>query len=149
MRQIRATLALPPARRRVLFAAAALLLPVRVGIRYGSIRRVQRRSVRVAGWLLPPAPQDPERTIPWAVTTAARHVPGARHCLTKAIVGRSLLEAAGVPVSLRVGVRRDDDGAIRGHAWLDGPDGVVMDAGEDPFTFVPLHELGEAMRGRS
>jgi transglutaminase superfamily protein len=149
MSEVRALLALPPARRRALVVAATMLLPVRAGVRYGSIGRVQRSSRRVAGWLLRRPPRDPIRTIPWAVTTAARHVPGARHCLTKAIVARALLEAAGLTVWLRVGVRRDEHGVLRGHAWLEGPDGVLMDAGEDPFTFVPLDELQEAIGGRN
>jgi len=147
MNGVRAFLALPPARKRVLLAAAALLVPVRIGVRYGSIGRIQRRSRIVAGWLVRRPPEDPGRTIPWAVTTAARHVPGARHCLTKAIVARSMLEAAGISTGLRVGVRRDGNGVLRGHAWLDGPDGVLMDAGEDPFTFVQLPALEEALGG--
>ena len=147
MSDVRALFALPPARRRSVLAAAALLLPVRAIVRFGSIKGAQRWSRLAAGWLVRPPMPDAAHTIPWAVTTAARNLPWARHCLTKAIVARSLLDAVGVPATLRVGVRRDPDGSLRGHAWLDGADGVLMDAGEDPFTFVPLSRLEEAIRG--
>jgi Transglutaminase-like superfamily len=87
------------------------------------------------------------RRIRWAVTTAGRHVPGGRHCLAKAIVAKALFDAHEVPVQLRFGVRRDQDGVLRGHAWLGDDNGLVMDAGEDPVSFVPMANLQEAIDG--
>lgn len=76
---------------------------------------------------------------------ASRHVPGGRHCLTKAMVARALLEAAAYPVELRAGVRRRPDGSLIGHAWLEREGQVVMDAGEDPASFKPFSALGETI----
>jgi hypothetical protein len=139
---------LPRADRRSLLIAAVLLAPTRVALRLGRVASVKRAVGRAAGMIVRRPSADAVRRIPWAVTTAGRHVPGGRHCLAKAIVAKALLDAEGVPVRLRVGVRRDEDGVLRGHAWLDGEHGLVMDAGEDPVSFVPLPALQEAIDGR-
>jgi hypothetical protein len=146
MRYVTALRALSGDRRRTVLAATLMLLPVRVALRFRSIAAVQRACRRVGPHVLRRPAADPALSIPWGVTTAARHMPGARHCLTKAVVATALLEASGVPATLRLGVRRDDDGVVRGHAWVDGPSGTLMDAGEDPLSFSPLFGLEEAIR---
>src|SRR4051812_38904611 len=50
---------------------------------------------------------DIER-VRWAVSRASRGVPGARHCLTQALVAKILLRGKGRPVDLRIGVAKDE-----------------------------------------
>ena len=52
-----------------------------------------------------------------AVQITARVIPGAS-CLTQAIAARAMLTLIGHQSWIRIGVRRDDDGAIMAHAWL-------------------------------
>ena len=41
------------------------------------------------------------------------------HCLTQALVAKILLRAKGSPVDLRIGVAKDEAGALKAHAWLE------------------------------
>ena len=127
-----------------------LLLLTRVLLRLLPVVSVKRWLHRL-GRIVPHKPVDEAealRSIPRAVTTASRHVPGGRHCLTKALVASALLDAAGAPAELRAGIRRDPGGVLLGHAWLERGGRVVMDAGEDPRSFAPLEGLEEAIDDR-
>src|SRR6266699_5072493 len=146
MKFLRTMRALSPSNRKSLLVATLFLPPTRVGLRFFPVGSVKQALGRAAPLLVRPTnANDAVRRVPWAVTTAGRHVPGGRHCLAKALVAKSLLDAEGVPVRLHVGVRRERNGALRGHAWLDSDDGLVMDAGEDPDSFFPLSALEEAI----
>ena len=66
---------------------------------------------------IPPAVQS----VAWAVTHAARLVPGAS-CLTQALAAKQLLGNRGIPSRLRIGVARGDEercgarvAGVRGH----------------------------------
>jgi hypothetical protein len=101
-----------------------------------------RIAVRVPGGSLPRwqrwldglaarAPAAPSLTVDeaaWAVTAAARRVPGTR-CLAWALALRGLLAQAGRASELRIGVRAGGPGAIEAHAWIEC-DGRVLSWGD-------------------
>jgi hypothetical protein len=66
--------------------------------------------------------RTPSRAV-WAVTAAARRVPGTK-CLPWALALRGLLLQAGIASELRIGVAPDGD-AIKAHAWVEC-DGTVF-----------------------
>ncbi len=146
MGYIRTLRALSATDRRAVLLAIVLLPLTRVSLRFLPVSSVKKALGDAASLLVNRTRTgDALRRVPWAVTTAGRHVPGGRHCLTKALVAKALLDAQGVPVRLRVGIRRGPDGTLQGHAWLDRDGSLVMDAGEDPASFLPLSALQEAI----
>jgi hypothetical protein len=78
---------------------------------------LERRLARVAARLPALSRVDVERAA-WAVTAAARRVPGTR-CLAWSLALGGLLAQMGVPSRLRFGVARQGPGAIDAHAWVE------------------------------
>lgn len=72
---------------------------------------------------LAPTHWSPE-SIGWAVTTAARYVPGAK-CLAQAIIAETLLLQSGFPAHIQVGVTKPGESRLRAHAWVEC-EGVVV-----------------------
>ena len=64
-----------------------------------------------------------------AVVRASRYVPGARHCLTQALVVRLLLARRGQSAQLRIGVAKDSDGRLIAHAWVECDGSAIFGAG--------------------
>ena len=78
----------------------------------------------------------------WALTAAARWVPGAS-CLTQALAGRCMLHELGYGSRVIVGVAPNADGrGFRAHAWLEIGDEVVVGGAEALDEFSRLTELG-------
>ena len=74
-----------------------------------------------------------ERTAPW--------VPGAS-CLTRAIAVQYLLARSGHRSTIRVGVRKEDDGTMGAHAWLMCEGMLVLGGTEQQLSgYVPLTDL--------
>jgi len=63
--------------------------------------------------------------ITWAVTRMSRYVPAAT-CLTQALVAVVMLEEAGAPASLRIGVTRKKSGDLEAHAWVESSGKVII-----------------------
>lgn len=85
--------------------------------------------------------------VTWGVRRASRFVPGAT-CLTRALSAQVLLSHAGHASELRIGVRREADGALHAHAWLEGKDGILI-GGRERDDFATLFEDGPAVTTRS
>jgi hypothetical protein len=94
----------------VLIARAALTVP------RGSLPRCQRWVDRLAA-RLPAPPRCTRGETAWAITAAARRIPGTR-CLDWALALRALFAQQGIASDLRIGVAADGAGAIRAHAWI-------------------------------
>ena len=75
----------------------------------------------------------------WSVAVTSRYVPGAS-CLPRALALRALLEHAGHPARVCVGLSRCADGELGGHAWVEGADGRPI-AGQGPEAYSPLLAL--------
>jgi len=77
--------------------------------------------LRWLGWLAPHLPAPPGCTpedAAWAITAAARRVPGTR-CLAWALALHGLLRQAGIASELRIGVAPVSPGIIKVHAWIE------------------------------
>jgi hypothetical protein len=101
---------------------------------------------RVARWLpmrVPPIPPSgavsPERIV-WAVRVVARRIPQAT-CLTRALAARWLLAGAGHPATLHYGWRRDEQGRLHAHAWLESGARVLLGDDEDLGRYHPFTPL--------
>jgi hypothetical protein len=75
-------------------------------------------------------------TIVWAIEAVGRRLGRLSTCLTRALAGELLLDANGAPVTLTIGVRRTEAGALEAHAWLARDDRVLLGGAADGY--VPL-----------
>jgi len=91
--------------------------------------RCHRRRLR------PADVPSPDR-IGWAIRAASRYVPGAT-CLVQALTGLVLLEGAGLPARLYIGVARNDEKPFQAHAWVKSQDDVIV-GGHELHQYVPL-----------
>jgi hypothetical protein len=112
--------------RGMLISALVLLSATRVGLWVLPVRTVARCLGRLvpgrAGRVADPSLAD---RVAGAVARASRVVPGAT-CLPQALVAQALLGRHGLATRLRIGVVRDAGQELRGHAWLEGQDGIVV-----------------------
>ena len=80
------------------------------------------RSVDPASGPVPPPVNARDinraRQIGSAVRTAARRTPWRSDCYPQALTARALLRLARVPHAVTFGVRRDDAGELKAHAWV-------------------------------
>jgi hypothetical protein len=58
------------------------------------------------------------RDLAWAVTAASRRIPAAT-CLTQSIALQKLLDAAGHPSRIEIGVSKSAERGFQAHAWVD------------------------------
>lgn len=88
------------------------------------------------------APQTTGR-IAWAVTVAARYIPGSK-CLVQAIAGRNLLASYGFPSEIHIGVAKDSKNWLNAHAWVEVDGETVI--GGDTAAYAPLIGAREEYR---
>ena len=131
--------ALPAADKWLVFKAWALVWAVRIALwvlPFKVLRRILRKISRHPPRRIQSTPHPVER-VAWAIMTASRYVPGARHCLTRALAVETLLSRRGYRTQLHVGVARDDDKGIIAHAWVDTGGKVIM-GGEELEKYTEL-----------
>jgi hypothetical protein len=73
--------------------------------------------------------------VAWAVTAAARYIPGSK-CLVQAIAGRSLLAKYGIHSQIRIGVAKDSKNWLSAHAWVEVEGKTLI--GGDTGVYAPL-----------
>jgi hypothetical protein len=78
----------------------------------------------------------------WAVAVATRYVPVAT-CLTQALVGQVLLKQHCAPALLRIGVMKNQRGALQAHACVESQGQVVIGNVPDLSLFTELPSAGE------
>jgi hypothetical protein len=139
MRRLRRLLGLSPEDRRLLLRAWRLEVVIRLGLWLLPFRSVRRRVASTRHRVGPATPAGTDQRIEWAVTSAARYVPAAT-CLTQALAAKVLLNGAGRPARLTIGVERHGD-SVRAHAWVEGDGGVMIgDHDLERFTVLPSIE---------
>jgi transglutaminase superfamily protein len=135
VKRVRKFRELPHAERLLLIRAAALLCMVRLGLWLLPFRRlstlVQRGKLR----LRPDGPPSAER-IGWAIRVASRYVPRAT-CLAQALAALAMLERAGLPAQLYIGVARNDEQLFQAHAWVESRGNAIV-GGSDLEGYAPL-----------
>lgn len=130
---------LPWQRRILLLRAASRLVAFRVALPLLPFPKVRHLAERPVGRTRGRAPATDD--LAWAVAAAARRLPGAT-CLAQSLALQSLLGSHGYDSSLRIGVAKAADGALRAHAWLDH-DGRTLIGGVESSSFVPLPIAGQ------
>ncbi len=73
-----------------------------------------------------------------AVLMAANNVPWRSDCLPQALAASRLLRAMGYDSTIRIGVEKEEDGSIGGHAWLTCGEHIVVGATEAE-RFAEVH----------
>lgn len=83
------------------------------------------------------AGRTPQTTgrIAWAVTVAARYLPGSK-CLVQALAGRKLMASCGFPSAIHIGVAKDSRNWLNAHAWVEAEGKTVI--GGDTAAYAPL-----------
>jgi hypothetical protein len=119
-----------------------LVVLIRLGLwvmPFAMVRRLVSRLARRASRRGALRRRRPEVLV-LAVRCVARFVPCAS-CLTQALAAEVLLRRAGHAPHLRIGLRRDDSGALRAHAWLEDMGQIVLgDREVERFTPLPALE---------
>ena len=132
--------ALPPAERHLIVAAAGLLAAIRVGLWVLSFRWVHGAIGALGNR---PQPRGgggpPVERIVWAVGAADRLVPRTT-CLVRALAAQALLARRGHASQLRLGVAGGSGRAFEAHAWLER-DGRILIGGPVEARYVPLPAL--------
>jgi hypothetical protein len=72
------------------------------------------------------------------VAAACRLYPLRSSCLPRTIVLWSLLRRRGIATNVRIGVRRDAEGAVKAHAWLEWNGEVLNDIAEVGTQYLPF-----------
>ena len=117
---------LPPAERRVAFAAIFLLLSYSLRLRLFGLRAAQAQMPRRAAVASPLAAPR----IAAIVAAAARRIPMGGGCLPASLALQHLLAAGGIASELRLGVGVAG-GRLEAHAWVERDGAIVFDT-RDP-----------------
>jgi len=133
---------LSSADRKILVRSAALLWAVRIGLWVLPFQRLRellnRRAPRKP---VIAADSDAVENITRGVRRMSRYVPAAT-CLTQALVTVVMLEEAGLPASLRIGVTRKQSGELEAHAWVESSGRVIIGGAHADLTrFTILHAV--------
>lgn len=82
----------------------------------------------------------------WAVNRAGYYLLGRDSCLRQALTGQFFFNQAGVPATLRIGVKKQSDGSLLAHAWIE-KDGQILIGGSDERInrFQQFHDLDQAI----
>jgi hypothetical protein len=110
-------------RDKLLFLEALFVLAaVRIALNVSTYRAVERHIAAPARSIKQGV--GPGR-VAWAVRNMAPLVPGAT-CLTQALTAQHLMARTGRASKIRIGVAKDEAGAITAHAWLMFEDRVII-----------------------
>lgn len=140
MKQLSRFLGLRADERRLLLRTALLMPAFRLGLWILPFRRLMALAAPREVSLPGAATSDPER-IAWAVQVMSRYVPKAT-CLVQALTAKALLEKAGFPACLRIGVSKPRGEPFEAHAWVESL-GKVISGGSDLEHYSPLLLLEE------
>jgi len=140
VRRLRAFLALPGSERRAFFEAWRWVCASRLRLRLSGL------GPTLAAWRRPTSASMPLPAAARWVRIAGRYCPGGTNCLVSSVALFGLLQRAGVPGELRIGV-----GMVRprldAHAWVEVAGQPVNDTLDVARRYAPFGEL-HASTGR-
>jgi len=131
-------LALSLSEKAILFKAWILLGAIRLGFEllpFSVVKSLVTRERPVS----PPRSHASIDELTWAVTVASGFVPGAT-CLVQAMALQFLLQRAGYPALMHIGVNKDEIGKLKAHAWVESQ-GRVLIGGSDFRAYTRLLAL--------
>lgn len=117
---------LPLCERKLLARTGLLLWMVRCGLwllPYEKVCRLVFSKPRSTA--ARPMDNAAIESIARSVKSMSRYVPAAT-CLTRALVALKLLERAGQPAHLRIGVVRSELGKLEAHAWVESEGRIII-----------------------
>ena len=79
-----------------------------------------------------------EQRILWALTAAERLSVGRGRCLARALAADALLDRAGTPHRLVIGVATEAPGTLRSHAWIERNGRVLLGGAQSASQYVPV-----------
>jgi len=129
------------------FEISLLLVAIRSALRLLPFRTVYRAALRVG----PAGPSTGIDHHSWqgqvtrAIDRIGRGLLGDSACLTQALVALILFRRRGLPAELRMGVKKDDNGTLQAHAWLETQGAVVLGGTDVSLAcYAPLQSWHEA-----
>ena len=138
MRRIRTFFRLPGSARMYLFRATALVGGVRIALWLLPFSWILRALQARSGSVHRDQAGRSASEVAWAVSKAARVVPGAT-CLPQAIAAQLLLMRAGLESRLIVGVSRT--AGFRAHAWVETGGTILIGQTSTDERYVPVLTL--------
>ena len=123
------------AERHLLARAVMWILAARLGLRVLPYRTASLLFERISKRATHGNACSAE-TVRWAMTAAARRLPGTR-CLAWALACHGLLSEAGLASAVRIGVAKAADGRLQAHAWVECC-GKSLSWGDDESAYAPL-----------
>lgn len=124
--------------RRLLLRAGVAVLACRAALARVRLQRLARLTAGVPS--RGHTAESPAR-IAWAVRTAGQRLLGDSSCLPQALAARLLLARDGYASHLRVGLARDAQGQMTGHAWLEVDGHVLLGDESSELCELPLDEM--------
>ena len=120
--------------------AAFWLGIARIRLAISPFRRLAKGLARDSD--APGVDADPEfiERVGFAVRAAANNVPWRSDCFPQTIAARTLLSRKGYATTIHLGVEKDGEGDLAGHAWLTCGDTVVT-GGDDLDRYTEMHRI--------
>jgi hypothetical protein len=141
MRILRKFLSLPIRDQSLLVCAIILSLFFKIALRCFSLKSLLRFSSRIRPRFVTfPNPDSSPDKVVWAVSTAAKRIPGLANCLTEALTAKFLLALEGCSSVLEIGVKTSDSGHLKAHAWL-RMNGAIILGSSDSGGYVALPQF--------
>lgn len=128
--------------RGLLMSAACLLPIVATSLKTVGLQRTQSWLTRNSFGPMVPQTEQTQANVRRAaqmVAVACRRHPLRSNCLPRTIVLWSLLRRRGIDADVRIGVRRDTEGAVKAHAWLEWNGEVINDAADVATQYPPFN----------
>ena len=139
MRALHRFCRLSPADLWFLFTAVLLLAVIRLAqwlLPFHTLQGVTGRITR-----MPPVSYQVDQAVldrvAWAVTVASRRLPKVG-CFAQAVAAQTLLCRTGQPAQLRIGLIKNEDGQLQGHAWVVCGGRFVIGGGADLCRYVTI-----------
>jgi Transglutaminase-like superfamily len=132
--------------RWMLLQTCTLLNLVRLGLWLLPFERLWKGLVNLGQLQLPSlASSQTElqrlRQVLWAVDVSTRFTPGGAKCLARALTAKVLLDQRHCPADFKIGVAKNDAGALDAHAWIEFQGIVVMGQVNKLSAYTPMPSL--------
>ena len=137
-------------RRLFLCRTLFLLTGIRLGLAFlafQKLREVLARFSTVSAHTQKHLPRNADQTqqivrqVIWAVEKSAKLTPGGAKCLAKALATQVLLSRRNCECEFKIGVAKNDQGALEAHAWIEKDQQVIMGFLPDLDRFKSLPPL--------
>ena len=131
---------LPAADKWLVVRAAFWLGIARIRLAITPFRRLSEGLVRNSDAFSVDADPEYVERVGYAVRAAANNVPWRSDCFPQTIAARTLLSGKGYTTVIHLGVEKDGEKDLAGHAWLTCGE-VVVTGGDDLDRYTEMHRI--------